>query len=463
MDKKRQPIVAIKTFGCKVNRYESEAILESFKKEGYAVAGEEDFADVYVINTCTVTKLSDRKSRQYIRRVKRINPESITCVVGCYAQVSPEEVAAIQGVDIIAGTNEKLNLYKFVEEKIDMSIDDNESLTAEKPLCYVKDFSELKEFVDTGSISSMENRTRAYIKIQEGCNQFCSYCIIPYARGNIRSRSVKSILSEIEVLLKEGFKEIVLTGINTALYGCEDGFSETDNDEKGILGLLKKIDRIENDFRIRLSSLEPTVVNAEYVKGLFGINKLCHHLHLSIQSGSDKVLKSMKRHYDRKKYMEIVSVLRDFDPNYGITTDIIVGFPGESEEDFTDTVNIVENVNFSHCHIFPYSIRQGTLAAKMKDQVNSSIKSDRVKKLLGIADKQEHIFRNKLIGSNLNILIEEYIEDIDCFRGYSDNYVRCYINKSSLDSKGLGTDNLINRFITARGICETEDGLECEI
>lgn len=452
MNKEKKPMVAIKTFGCKVNQYESEVILEDFKKNGYISVKENEFANVYIINTCTVTKLSDKKARQYIRRVKRINPQGLICVVGCYAQISPEEVANIEGVDIIAGTGDKLYIYDFVKEKL-------ENLFS--PGCYIKPYEELTEFIDTGTISAMESRTRAYIKIQEGCNQFCSYCIIPYARGKIRSRTLQSIVDEVEILLKEGFKEIVLTGINTALYGREASYEDRDKNPDGILGLLRLIDNISGDFRIRLSSLEPTVVNAEYVKELFNIKKLCHHLHLSIQSGSDEILHSMKRHYNRNEYLNIVDTLRGFDEDYGITTDIIVGFPGETRENFEDTVNIVSRVKFAHCHIFPYSDREGTLASNMDNKVPGNIKNERMKKLLKIGEEQEKIFRKRLSGKKQRVLFEEYVKEADSYRGYSDNYIKCYLKSSELKKQDISPAELLNNFAEVEITECTKDGVSC--
>ena len=337
--------VAFHTLGCKVNQYESEMLSEKFRSRGYEIVGEEDAADIYVVNTCTVTALADRKSRQYIRRMKKKNPESIVAVIGCYVQVNPENVCAIEGVNILAGTNEKAYIVEHIEAYIEKMRD--VSLSANAKTCvesscseadarkkyrgfkaaYIKKYEELTEYESIGLVTDASERTRAYVKIEEGCNHFCTYCIIPYVRGAVRSRPEKDIIREAEVLIAKGRKEIVLTGINTALYGSEtDGKLRLDE-------LLSKLDDLKGDFRIRLSSLEPTVVDAEYVTKLFKFNKLCHHLHLSLQSGSDAILKSMGRRYDRRDYFDIVNVLKNFDPNYGITTDIIAGFPGETDAD----------------------------------------------------------------------------------------------------------------------------------
>ena len=348
--------IAIHTLGCKVNQYESEAIKGRFLEADGEIVGEEEYADVYIINTCTVTSLADRKSRQYIRRMKKKNPDSIVVVTGCYAQVNAKEVAEIQGVNLIVGNNKKSEIVELVREHMkNKSTFDEDSMKFPIEF-YVMPTAEIRDFEEWGSTIFMENRTRAYVKIQEGCNRYCSYCIIPYARGGLRSRREEDILKECKELLNRGFSELVLTGINTALY-------------ENLESLLDKLNSIEGNFRIRLSSLEPTVINKDYIKRIFRFDKLCHHLHLSLQSGSDRILKSMNRRYTAEDYLEIAEVLKDFDPLYGITTDIIIGFPGEDENDFDDTMNIVKNVGFCRVHPFKYYQRKGTLAADMSDQV----------------------------------------------------------------------------------------------
>ncbi|MEG0292205.1 MAG: tRNA (N(6)-L-threonylcarbamoyladenosine(37)-C(2))-methylthiotransferase MtaB [Anaerovoracaceae bacterium] len=393
--------VAFHTLGCKVNQYETEAIKENFVKNGYSVVGENDFSDVYVINTCTVTSLADRKSRQYIRKMKKINPESIVVVTGCYAQVNGEEVSEIEGVDIVCGTNEKSNILEYVR-----------NFKGQKEQ-HILSYDELKVYDETGVITSMESRTRAYIKIQEGCNRFCSYCIIPYARGQVRSRSTKDVILEAKTLIEKGFKEIILTGINTAL--CENLYE-----------ILEELEKIQGDFRIRLSSLEPTVVNSDYVKSLFKFDKLCHHLHLSMQSGSDNILKAMNRRYDREEYLEIVETLREFDEDYGITTDIIVGFPGETEKDFEDSLEMISRANFGKVHAFKYSIRKGTAAADMDNQNSPVVKKERSERLIAKGDKVARNFFAGNIGKHRKVLFEEYLED-GFLTGYTDNYIKVYL------------------------------------
>lgn len=419
--------VAFHTLGCKVNQYETEAIAKAFKAEGYTVVDEREFADVYIINTCTVTAVADKKSRQYIRRMKKVNPDSVVAVTGCYAQIKPEEVSAVEGVDIVAGTNEKSRLGEYVAEFMKTGVRQ----------IHIKGYDELDAYDETGMITSTENRTRAYIKIQEGCNRFCSYCVIPYARGRVRSRALQEITDEARALIAAGYKELVLTGINTALYDMENGGSccGKKDDEEGIYGVEKAIAAInglEGDFRIRLSSLEPAVVNAEYVRRLLRYDKLCHHLHLSAQSGSDNVLKAMNRPYDREEYMDIVRVLREFDPLYGISTDIIVGFPGEKERDFDESCSLVEACGFCKTHIFKYSKRPFTKAAEMKGHIAPQVKNRRSDTLheKGRAASSEFFRRNE--GRLENVLLEEIYEEKKLITGYTGNYIKTYIGFDSL-------------------------------
>lgn len=433
--------IAFHTLGCKVNQYETEAMKEQFTASGHGIVGEEDFADVYVINTCTVTNLADRKSRQYIRKMKRVNPKAVVAVTGCYAQVSPDEVSRIEGVNVVAGTNEKQNLLRYIEEFVKQR-----QIEEGGAQCHVQAYEELTEYQSAGIITSMESRTRAYIKIQEGCNRFCSYCIIPFARGKVRSRNLEEIVEEARLLIEKGFKEIVLTGINTALYGEDLGYG-------GIEPLIARLNRIDGDFRIRLSSLEPTVINQDYVKGLLQYEKLCPHLHLSIQSGSDRVLAAMNRHYDRQEYLDIVKVLQDFDPLYGITTDIIVGFPGETEEDFADSLDIIDRAGFCRVHAFKYSPRKGTRAADMKNQIDGSIKNERSRLLIEKAEIDAGRFYAKCEGAVRRVLFEEKAEE-GLLTGYTDNYVKVYVPAG---------EGLLNEFSMVKLLKEYKDGMKGEI
>lgn len=428
--------IAFHTLGCKVNQYETEAMKEQFAAAGHEIVGETDFADAYVINSCTVTNLADRKSRQYIRRMKRVNPAAVVAVTGCYAQVSPEEVSALSEVDIVAGTGEKQNLLDYITEFV--------AGTA-SPSCHVKAYEELNTYISSGIITSMESRTRAYIKIQEGCNRFCSYCIIPFARGKVRSRPMEEILTEAQGLLDKGFKELILTGINTALYGEDLGYS-------GIAPLIEKISDLPGKFRIRLSSLEPTVINADYVKSLLGYEKLCPHLHLSVQSGADHVLRLMNRRYSRSEYLDIVRVLKEFDPLYGITTDIIAGFPGETEADFADSLSIIDRVGFCKVHAFKYSPRKGTKAAEMA-QLSGSVKNERSRILAEKAEEDAAQFYEKCRGAVREVLFEEEAPG-GLITGYTDNYIKVY-------AEG-GADRL-NQFYPVKLLEKYQDGMKGEI
>ena len=409
--------VAFHTLGCKVNQYETEALALKFRERGYEIVGETDFADIYIINTCTVTGLADRKSRQYIRKMKKLNPESVVAVTGCYAQISPDEVQAVEGVNIVSGTNEKGKLIDYIEN----------FFVERLPQMHVLPYEELKTYEETGLVTATETRTRAYIKIQEGCNRFCSYCVIPYARGSVRSRAVADVLAEAQGLLDQGFRELVLTGINAALYGTEPGFEKAPDGMYGIEWIIKELNDLPGNFRIRLSSLEPAVVNAEYVKNLMKYEKLCPHLHLSAQSGSDDILKAMNRPYDRNDYLEIVSVLKEFDPEYGISTDLIVGFPGETEENFQDSVKLIEEVGFCKVHAFKYSQRPMTKAASMKNQIAPPVKKARSQVLMEAGELASQRFYEANRGKVRTVLIEEYLEDTGCMTGYTDNYIRVYI------------------------------------
>ncbi len=439
--------IAFHTLGCKVNQYETEGLKENFKKAGHEVVTDTEFADAYVINTCTVTNLADRKSRQFIRRARAINPDAAIAVTGCYVQVAPEEVAAIEGVDIIAGTNEKSAMVALVEEYIRKG----------SKIRQVKSYEELDTYEETGTITSMESRTRAYIKIQEGCDRFCSYCIIPFARGRVRSRKPSEIIKEAANLIEAGFKELILTGINAALYGTEQGFvcdiDDTDIENMhGIEIIIHLLDKMPGDFRIRLSSLEPTAVNSDYVKRLLEYDRLCHHLHLSIQSGSSSIISAMNRNYTREDYLDIVKVLRDKDLYYGITTDIIVGFPGETDEDFADSMNMVREADFLKVHAFQYSKRKGTAAALMDNQIEPQIKKSRSAALIAEADRVSKEFMTACTGEIRQVLFEE--TDKDKITGYTDNYIKAY---AEADGKYLNT--LCNVKITGL----MYDGVSCEI
>ena len=420
---------AFRTLGCKVNQYETEAMKEQFRKAGYEIAGEEELADVYVINTCTVTQLADRKSRQFIRRAIRMNPEALVAVTGCYSEIRPEEVRGIEGVDIITGTGDKEDLPRLVLE-----------MMAERGKADLPEVLPERGF----AVTAMEGRTRAYIKVEDGCDRFCSYCIIPHARGPVRSRPMEKVLEEVEGILAAGYREIVLTGINTALYGKDLGLD-------GIAELIAGIDRLPGDFRIRLSSLEPAVIDRAYVEKLFAFDKLCHHLHLSAQSGSDSVIRRMNRHYTREDYLEIVKTLRRFDPGYGITTDIICGFPGETEEDFQDSVRLAEEAGFLKVHVFPYSRRTGTPAAAAKDQVRDGIRTERTAIMARAGEEASARFLDQQAGTVRRFLAEReesFPNDLKgpVFSGYTDNYIKTFVTGADIRGNEFREVRLLRRY-----------------
>ena len=425
--------VAFHTLGCKVNQYETEAIKEAFVSRGADIVSEDEAADVYVVNTCTVTNMADRKSRQYIRRMKSRCPESLMVVTGCYAQVSEKDLEQMPEVDLIIGNSLKSKIPEMVEETLNRK--KGAGNNRKKPSSLVSrvlSYDELAAYEDMGIVTSDESSMcRAYIKIEEGCNRFCSYCLIPYARGRVRSRAPEEVVAEARALVGKGYKEIILTGINTALYGSEPEFDFVrEEGEEGLSGLeaiIKRIDAIDGDFRIRLSSLEPTVVNVEDVRSLLGYGKLCHHLHLSVQSGSDKILKAMNRHYSREDYLIIVNALREFDPLYGITTDMIVGFPGEEYSDFEDSLDIVRRAGFARVHAFRYSPRKGTKAAEIKeDLVPGVLSSERAEELDRVSANTAAEFNEKNFSAVHRVLAEEEAEGF--ITGYTDNYIRVYID-----------------------------------
>ena len=444
--------VAFHTLGCKVNQYETEAIKEAFVSRGAKIVPEDEYADIYIVNTCTVTNMADRKSRQYIRRMKSLNPEALMVVTGCYAQVSAKDIKKMNEVDMIIGNSLKSKIVDLVYDFYDkIPAMPDTLLGAAKliwdtrgmfPAMHLLDYDDLREYEDMGIVTSDESSMcRAYIKIEEGCNRFCSYCLIPYARGRVRSRAPEDVVEEARVLIAKGYKEIILTGINTALYGTEPEFEfERGADEEGLSGLeaiIKRIDSLDGDFRIRLSSLEPTVVDAEDVKKLLGYEKLCHHLHLSIQSGSNSVLSAMNRRYTRNDYLSIVKALREFDPLYGITTDIIVGFPGENDADFEDSLDIVRRAEFARVHSFRYSPRKGTKGAELGGRVSGEISAARAGNLDNVAEETARTFNEKNFGVNHRVLAEE--EQHGFITGYTDNNIRVYIDvKKCGDAPRLG-------------------------
>lgn len=405
--------VAFYTLGCKVNQYETEAMLELFEKEGYEKAETEDYADVYVINTCTVTHMSDRKSRQYIRRMKKKNPDAIIAVVGCYSQVSPEEILSIDEVNLVMGTNDRKKIVEEVKK-----IDASRKVSTVDDIMKVKAFEEIE-------INKTNGKTRAFMKIQDGCDRYCSYCIIPYARGRVRSRDLESIVKEVENLASNGYKEVVLTGIHVASYGKDI----KDSDIK-LLDVIKQINDIEGIERIRLSSVEPILFTDEFVEAVSTMDKVCPHYHLSLQSGCDETLKRMKRRYTTEEYKAIVDRLRATVPNVSITTDVIVGFPGETNEEFDKTYEFLKDIELTHMHVFKYSPRKGTPAATMENQVDPSTKHDRSEKLLQLNEENFNKFGQKMLDKEFNVLFEQKVGD-NKYEGLTENYVKVIVESDN--------------------------------
>ncbi len=380
---------------------------QKFIENGYEVIEHTKRADIYIINTCTVTNMSDRKSRQMLRRMKEQNQNAIVVAVGCYAQVAKEELKKIPEIDLVLGNNEKLKITDYVKDYIEKNENQIE----------IEDVMHSKEFYDFGDVTFTE-KTRAVIKIQDGCDRFCSYCIIPYARGRVRSRKPESIVSEIEKIAKEGIKEVVITGIHIASYG-----KDFKNDYR-LIDLLEELNKINGIERIRLGSIEPLLITEEFVNRLKKLEKVCHHFHLSLQSGCNETLKRMNRRYTIEEFKEIVERLRNTYKDVMLTTDIIVGFPGENEEEFEETYKFLKDIKFYKMHIFKYSPRKGTKAAEMKEQVNGNIKEERSKKLIELSDENEKEYNEKYIGKEVEILFEEEKEGL--YKGHTQNYILAY-------------------------------------
>lgn len=415
--------VAFYTLGCKVNQYETNGMIQAFLEKGYEIVDFTEKSDIYIINTCTVTSISDKKSRQMIRRTKQLNPEAIVVAVGCYAQVAKDKLEEIKDIDLILGISEKTEIIKYVEEEI----------KERNPKTYISDVMHQKQFVDFGSVN-YTNKNRVAIKVQDGCNQFCTYCIIPYARGRIRSRKIENVKKEVEDLAQKGIKEIVITGIHVASYG-------KDLEENiGLIDLLEEINKIDGIERIRLSSLEPTLITEEFVKRLSKLAKICDHFHLSLQSGCNETLKRMNRHYTTEDFKEATELLRKTYPNVALTTDIIVGFPGETEEEFNITYEFLKEINFYKMHVFKYSPRHGTKAEKMPNQIDGNIKEERSKKLIELSDKNEINQNKRYINKNLDVLIEEFEEGY--YKGHTTNYIMVKIQEN--------TNNLQNKIVTVK-------------
>ena len=404
--------VAFCTLGCKVNQYETNAMEQAFIKAGYEIVEFGDIADVYVINTCTVTNMSDKKSRQMIRKAKQLNKNSIVVAVGCYAQVSKDKLEDIKEVDLILGNNEKKDIVKYIED------------FQKEKIVHLEDVLHQKEFIDFGTTVHME-KTRAVIKVQDGCDRFCSYCIIPYARGRVRSRNLESVTKEIKALADNGVKEVVLTGIHIASYGKDF------KDNISLIELVEEINKIDGIQRIRLGSLEPTIINEEFLERLSKLDKICHHFHLSLQSGCNETLKRMNRRYTTEEFKNVVDLLRSTYKDVILTTDIIVGFPGETEEEFDKTYEFLKEINFYKMHIFKYSRRKGTKADLMENQISADIQEQRSKKLLELSDKNQKEYNEQYVGKIVKVLFEE--QDNEYIKGHTDNYLVVKVKDKEID------------------------------
>ena len=407
--------VSFYTLGCKVNQYETNAMEQQFIKNNYEIVENTQKADIYVINTCTVTNMAERKSRQMLRRVKEINPSAVLVVCGCYAQVAKNELEQISEIDIILGINEKNEIVQIVENYMEkMAEQDKKSQEAE-----IDDVSKQKEFLDFGDVTYTE-KNRAVVKVQDGCNMFCSYCIIPYARGRIRSRKIESVVSEIEKIAKEEIKEVVITGIHVASYG-KDFDNENTSKKIRLIDLLEAINKIDGIDRIRLSSLEPTIVDEEFATRLSKLDKICDHFHLSLQSGCDETLKRMNRKYTTQIYRDAVATLRKYYPEASFTTDVIVGFPGETDEEFAKTYEFLKEIDFYRLHVFKYSPRRGTVAEKMPNQIDGNKKEERSNKLIELSNNTENKHNKNYIDKTVKVLFEEFEDGF--FKGHTTNYM----------------------------------------
>ncbi len=434
--------VALHNLGCKVNSYEIEVVQQLLMENGYIIVPFASYADIYIVNTCSVTNIADRKSRQMLHKAKKQNPAAIVIAMGCYAQTDIEGAVADESIDLIIGNNKKGDLIELLREFEQQRVDKKGKQTLREAktiqertileIANEKEYEELK-------LSQTAEHTRAYIKVQDGCNQFCSYCIIPYARGRVRSRSIANVLGEVEELVSKGYKEVVLTGIHLCSYGI-DFDQKTD-----LLELIKKVNQVKGISRIRLGSLEPRIITEEFVKELVSMEKVCPHFHLSLQSGCDATLKRMNRRYDTQEYYDKVELIRKYYAKPALTTDIIVGFPGESQDEFLQTVLFLEKVNFYETHIFKYSRRKGTKADTMTDQILEKDKAERSSILIEAGIKKSKEFREKWIGHNLEVLIEE--KQVIMGKAYQVGYTKEYVRVAVATE-----DDLTNQLIYGIGV-----------
>lgn len=428
--------VALHNLGCKVNAYEIEAMQQLLEEAGYEIVPFEPGADIYVINTCTVTNIADRKSRQMLHKAKKMNPEAIVVATGCYVQTGGEKLEKDEAIDLVLGNNQKINIVEALAEYAE-----------NKPGhgSHVIKINQTKEYEDL-SIDHTAEHVRAYIKVQDGCNQFCTYCIIPYARGRVRSRNIESVLKEVRALAEKGYKEVVLTGIHLSSYGVDF----PDEKKETLLSLIRAVHEIEGIQRIRLGSLEPGIVTREFAEGIAALPKVCPHFHLSLQSGCDETLERMNRRYRSGEYRERCELLREVYGNPALTTDVIVGFPQESEEEFRKSYDFVDSIRFYETHIFKYSRRQGTKAAAMDGQLTEAEKSFRSEKMIELHHRHAGDYEKSMLGKNLEVLIEEeYTKDGQTwYLGHSREYIKTAVPKS----EAYGVNDIVS--VKAEGFLE---------
>ena len=428
--------VALHNLGCKVNAYEIEAMQQLLEEAGYEIVPFEPGADIYVINTCTVTNIADRKSRQMLHKAKKMNPEAIVVATGCYVQTGGEKLEKDEAIDLVLGNNQKINIVEALAEYAE-----------NKPGhgSHVIKINQTKEYEEL-SIDHTAEHVRAYIKVQDGCNQFCTYCIIPYARGRVRSRNIESVLKEVRALAEKGYKEVVLTGIHLSSYGVD--FPE--EKKETLLSLIRAVQEIEGIRRIRLGSLEPGIVTREFAEGIAALPKVCPHFHLSLQSGCDETLERMNRRYRSGEYRERCELLREVYGNPALTTDVIVGFPQESEEEFRKSYDFVDSIRFYETHIFKYSRRQGTKAAAMDGQLTEAEKSFRSEKMIELHHRHAGDYEKSMLGKNLEVLIEEeYTKDgRTWYLGHSREYIKTAVPKS----EAYGVNDIV--IVKAEGFLE---------
>lgn len=428
--------VALHNLGCKVNAYEIEAMQQLLEEAGYEIVPFEPGADIYVINTCTVTNIADRKSRQMLHKAKKMNPEAIVVATGCYVQTGGEKLEKDEAIDLVLGNNQKINIVEALAEYAE-----------NKPGhgSHVIKINQTKEYEDL-SIDHTAEHVRAYIKVQDGCNQFCTYCIIPYARGRVRSRNIESVLKEVRALAEKGYKEVVLTGIHLSSYGVDF----PDEKKETLLSLIRAVHEIEGIQRIRLGSLEPGIVTREFAEGIAALPKVCPHFHLSLQSGCDETLERMNRRYRSGEYRERCELLREVYGNPALTTDVIVGFPQESEEEFRKSYDFVDSIRFYETHIFKYSRRQGTKAAAMDGQLTEAKKSLRSEKMIELHHRHAGDYEKSMLGKNLEVLIEEeYTKDgRTWYLGHSREYIKTAVPKS----EAYGVNDIVS--VKAEGFLE---------